>query len=770
MTLEILRAATRRAPLRRAASAFASVLCFAAAVSCGGDGPSGPPKPTTGSLQIAVTGLPSAVQPLVTVSGPGLSARPVLASETLRDIAPGTYTIAAAEVSTAETIWAPTARDQQIVVAAGATPASASVSYAVASGTLAVTIAGLPEGALADVVVSATNGTFTQHLGSSTTLPRLRAGSYTVTATPVSQGGTTYYVASGPTTQSVTVTAGATASAQVSFAAPSAANLTVDGVYVVQSVQRLDRSVPLVQGRAGLLRVFVRASEPQLPAPAVRVRLYNGGQVVLDQTIAPPMTYAPTSEADANQGSLATSWNVALPASVLQPGLSITAQVDPADVVHEGNEDDNLFPLDGQPLDAGVRTVPTLRLRLVPIYQSANGLTGDVSVSNVERFLTQTRKLHPITTIDADVRAPYTTSVAALKSEDPDSGWTKVLHEIDVARDLDSDGGNRQYYGVVRVSYTSGIAGLGYIGYPVAMGWDYLPSGSEVMAHELGHTWGRYHAPCGVQGADASYPYAGGGIGAFGYDATTGALKQPTAPDIMGYCSGKWISDYTYNGILAFRAAHSLGASVGSAGVTGGATAAEATAARGAVQRCLLVWGRVSDRGVTLEPAFEVDARPSLPAAGGPITLSATSAAGATLWSLSFAGSEIADSRTETRTFSFTIPIAQARPAEIAALRLAAPSGQATSRVTTAPAGPSPSAAAEVSVARTGRPRWVRVRWNAALNPVVMVRDSRTGSVLSFARGGDAQVRTPDDSPASVDVLLSNRVRSVQRRVTVEKQ
>jgi hypothetical protein len=37
----------------------------------------------------------------------------------------------------------------------------------------------------------------------------------------------------------------------------------------------------------------------------------------------------------------------------------------------------------------------------------------------------------------------------------------------------------------------------------------------------------------------------------------------------------------------------------------------------------------------------------------------------------------------------------------------------------------------------------VALHWDAAAHPMVMVRDPETGEVLSFARGGQAEIATP---------------------------
>ena len=68
--------------------------------------------------------------------------------------------------------------------------------------------------------------------------------------------------------------------------------------------------------------------------------------------------------------------------------------------------------------------------------------------------------------------------------------------------------------------------------------------------HELGHTHGRSHAPCGeVAGADPLFPFADGSIGTWGFDQRGDTFVAPSAHDFMSYCGDEWISAYTYSAL-----------------------------------------------------------------------------------------------------------------------------------------------------------------------------------------------------------------------------
>jgi hypothetical protein len=84
-------------------------------------------------------------------------------------------------------------------------------------------------------------------------------------------------------------------------------------------------------------------------------------------------------------------------------------------------------------------------------------------------------------------------------------------------------------------------------------------SDPNVVVHEIAHTHGRLHAPCGDVSdmIDKTYPYAGGLIGSWGYDFISAKLVDPsTTPDLMGYCKNEWISDYNYQGIFQWIGKH----------------------------------------------------------------------------------------------------------------------------------------------------------------------------------------------------------------------
>ncbi|HZB27570.1 MAG TPA: zinc-dependent metalloprotease family protein, partial [Gemmatimonadales bacterium] len=509
-------------------------LWLLAAALLGCDGPSGP---SLGSLRVTVLGLPNGTAAAVTVTGPGGFSQSAQATQTFSQLTPGTYTVTAANVPVGDGEYSANPATQTVAVPASGNTASASVFYSQATGNLSITITGLGTGSAAAVTV--TGPGYTQEVPATTTLFGLDPGSYVITARDtVAEGGTTH--SPTPTSQNVTVVARGTASASVAYTAPSSGslNLRIAGLYINQSTQTYPATVPLVRDRDGYLRVFVVANRTTVAAevPSVRVRYYNGGVLPVDSALIlnTGATSVPTA---VNESLLIYTWNVLVPGSLIQPGLSIQAEVDPANAVLEDNETDNLFPTIGSSA-ADVQTVPTLRVTFVPILQSTSGLQGNVTSANRDAYLDMTRRMHPVAAIDAVISSQPFSTTTTLQADG--TGWVDVLFDFNGA--MVADG--RYYYGVVRVSYGSGVAGVAYVSQGTAnahaaLGWDHDPPGSAsiVAAHELAHNWGRNHAPCGGAGnPDPLYPQPDGTIGSYGLDVSTVKLKPDTLSDIMGYC------------------------------------------------------------------------------------------------------------------------------------------------------------------------------------------------------------------------------------------
>jgi hypothetical protein len=551
---------------------------------------------------------------------------------------------------------------------------------------------------------------------------------------------------SGDNPRSVTIAAGQTAA--VTFAVTCGAlgpsvNLRIERMYLTQSTQQPSGDLPLVQGRAGFLRVFVTASSSNSVRPSVRVRFFRGGALAGTLTIPPPGSSTPTA---VTEGTLNSSWNIPVPASLIRSGVSVVADVDPSNAIPEIDENDNSLPASGRQA-LTVRGVPAAAVRFVRVLQTANGLQGEVR--DPDGLMDLARRMYPLNDVRTDIRSTVFTASGPLQPRNENNQWGQILGDLEAARLAEAS--DRIYFGIVKLDYSTGLHGVTFPFEPGApltatsLGWDDPSDVKTVVAHELGHVWGQQHSACGgAPDPDPNYPYVNGSIGVYGMDLLAGSLKPPSSPNIMGYCPNPWVSDYTYARVLAFREDHPL--------------------PTGTPESSLLVWGRIVNGSPVLEPAFQIVTRPSWPKAPGPYSIQATASDGTTLFSLSFDAASIADDPQGSRHFAFAVPLDPARAARLASLRLSAPGGQTAAMSKSVGRLQQGTGTDHIDARREGHS--VALRWNASIHPVIMVRDPDTGEVLSFARGGHARVWT---AKAEVDLELSDGVQSQRERRAINR-
>lgn len=305
---------------------------------------------------------------------------------------------------------------------------------------------------------------------------------------------------------------------------------------------------PVVAQREALLRVFYR-TRGEFDGGLVTARLTLGSDPPLEVQIVPSGT--------STDGDLDSTINFELNRTRMTAGTSYRVELLQAS--GSGSNDDAAYPTQGQ-ADLQVETGGRLKVTVVPIQYNGDGSgrMPDLSASQIQLLEDGFYQMYPITSVQLTVRAAigYNGSLAA-----SGSGWSTLLNALADLRQSDNAPDDVYYYGVVKPASTSSaycgggcVAGLGFTApatstyHRTSVGLGYSGSKSvEYALHEIGHNHGRGHAPCGTSGSDTSFPYAGGGIGGWGYDLLTGTLKSPSNHrDLMGYCQPRWISDHNF--------------------------------------------------------------------------------------------------------------------------------------------------------------------------------------------------------------------------------
>lgn len=466
---------------------------------------------------------------------------------------------------------------------------------------------------------------------------------------------------------------------------PAGFDIAIAEVSWTQGAQNTSGSIPMLSGgRAAVVNVAL-SSPSDLGVPdEVELRLTAAGGGVL---------WADTNNVDVTAGTASMTdptTQFLVPAGLLSVSTQWQVRRDPRGVLADANAATDRYPAGGATA-INVITPPTLKLRFVPITLNAHGVSADVTAGNVDGYLEHLRSVAPVGAIE--------TSVAPAMAVDGTFGtgdgafWIPVLSQLDQARVASATYADWYWIGVVRppggVTFVAN-GGYGYIpnsgGYfgpgsrtsvLVELGWaNQWDWERRIVTHELGHNFGRFHAPCGGAGnPDPSYPVSGGLIGDGGHDtwsweqglATRARAVSPSTGDVMGYCSPVWYGTYNYDNIVNFRGAATV-----------------ALMAQLPRQRVLYVGGETDGRTVTLSRPRTMVAVPSQSDPDGGWILEGRDASGAVVLRFAFALARW-DHEVERRPIALAVPLDDATADRLVSLSVIGPAGVTASRAIGSP-------------------------------------------------------------------------------------
>ena len=382
------------------------------------------------------------------------------------------------------------------------------------------------------------------------------------------------------------------------FQGPGAAQpgAQILGFEVTQAIQNMAHDVRLIAGKATVVRVYL---DPKGLTSNVRVR----GEIVISPRPGAPGVYVSsdnetTLKAKQQPGlaeqrrDAALSLNFRLPASAEGDMTIQLKRITPV----SGGPDFPILPAGNEVQVKFVRG-PVLRMRVLGLRyidrssgQPKPYAPDPIHFKCLHSYL---RRTYPVSAVDwsqavidapANFAPPFSGTLLPDKSDPLWQALLKILHRHMLAirqNDMNENWDPRtHYYGLVSDhagNFFRGAANdvparpapntiaVGPCGTPKSKNWDQGDGsyGDWYGAHELAHTFGRFHPGfCGEQDdSDKKFPHPRGEIsqaaeGCIGFDTGDVDLKlaMRACPhdvwhDIMTYCDWQWISKYTYDAI-----------------------------------------------------------------------------------------------------------------------------------------------------------------------------------------------------------------------------
>lgn len=291
------------------------------------------------------------------------------------------------------------------------------------------------------------------------------------------------------------------------------------GVLLVADGQPvLERNAPVVAGREAQLRLAIDSDRDR--DVEIELLAAEGALEPVDATL--------------NAGS--TVVELTLPAASVVPGQALAFSV-------RGGGARSLLPEPAAYLELGVREIPALQVEVVELTGS---IAADVSPARLDALAERLVAMFPVDEVQISLRSETLPLLG-------DSRFASSLN-VDVEALVELRDGTPPEVltlGLYGASATgAGVASdhtlLPHRRVAVAPTLDNAPArGDLIVVHELGHLLGAQHAPCEIDVADPAYPQQDGSIGVFAWDSLRGEWRDPSTPDVMGYCNGPWIGPHS---------------------------------------------------------------------------------------------------------------------------------------------------------------------------------------------------------------------------------
>jgi hypothetical protein len=346
------------------------------------------------------------------------------------------------------------------------------------------------------------------------------------------------------------------------------ADLSVAGLEVVQSIQDLNNSVPLVAGKPTVLRIYADSGmAPEVGGVPVEVKAYRDGSLLGSKQGT--LTARPLVDWDWVRAGDEGGLGIRLDGAWLSGTVTLTVELNAQHTISESTFSNNQVTY-----TLGFKERKPLHIGLAPIeYRPDPGveprMVPTAELPSLVQFL---HKTYPVSEVRVSLLPPVWWPYRMMGNPNEEQQGLALLKELTwlwgwYRANAEPGQGVDQVAGVFPaecdaggdITLSSASDPRWFGGKGVA---SFLCSGSgSELAHVVAHNLGLYH-PCNPEliadccGAGHGYlpgmppqdwPYADASIQEYGFDSIENAVVLRTTPDLMTWCGPRWLSPHNYN-------------------------------------------------------------------------------------------------------------------------------------------------------------------------------------------------------------------------------